>query len=155
MAGYHYGGNGNYGEPAYYSEYREPTGRQPEPTEPPPPRTPWYLRPVALVGLGVLTAILIALLVWGMVRLLNKEPSPTAPATSSVTSTNAAAAKAAAAPHGQNTRRAASRPTSPVMDRPTTTAPPSTTTAPSTTAAPVTPTPTRQPPEIVIPLPGL
>ncbi len=183
MAGYHYGGNGNYGEPAYYSEYREPTGRQPEPTEPPPPRTPWYLRPVALVGLGVLTAILIALLVWGMVRLLNKEPSPTAPATSSVTSTTTAPAKAPAAPSleqspsdaptAENPPPAAESQTPASTTAPpgtttttappattttapsTTTAPPSTTTAPSTTAAPVTPTPTRQPPEIVIPLPGL
>jgi len=97
MAGYDYGGNGNYGEPAYYSESREPSGRQPAWTQPPPP-TPWYLRPVALVGLGVLTALLIALLVWGMVRLVNKEPSPTAPATTSVTSTTSAPVEEPATP---------------------------------------------------------
>ncbi|MGB3522484.1 MAG: hypothetical protein WBA50_13500 [Mycobacterium sp.] len=180
MAGYDYGGNGNYGEPAYYSEYREPTGRQPEWTEPPPP-TPWYLRPVALVGLGVVTAILIALLVWGMVRLVNKEPSPTAPATSSVTSTTTAPAEAPAdtgpeqapsdAPTAENPPPATESesptstteaPTTTTTTEPptTTTVPPTTseaptTTAPSTTAAPATPTSTRQPPAIVIPLPGL
>lgn len=180
MAGYDYGGNGNYGEPAYYSEYREPTGRQPEWTAP-PPRTPWYLRPVALVGLGVLTAILIALLVWGMVRLVNKEPSPAAPATSSVTSTTTAPAEQPAAPgpqqapadaptaespppasESQTPASTTAPPSTTTTTEPpsTTTAPPTTTeapttTAPSTTAAPATPTPTRQPPEIVIPLPGL
>ncbi|OBJ34531.1 MULTISPECIES: hypothetical protein [Mycolicibacter] len=179
MAGYDYGGNGNYGEPAYYSEYREPTGRQAEWTEPPPPPTPWYLRPVALVGLGVLTAILIALLVWGMVRLVNKEPIPTAPATSSVTSTAPAEEPLAPAPRqapsdattDENPPPATeSEPPTSTTEAPstttttepptTTTAPPTTTeapttTAPSTTAGPATPTPGRRPPEIVIPLPGL
>ena len=179
MAGYDYGGNGNYGEPAYYSEYREPTGGQSEWTAP-PPRTPWYLRPVALVGLGVLTAILIALLVWGMVRLVNKEPSPAAPATSSVTSTTAPAEQPAApvpqqapsdaptaespppATESETPASTTAPPSTTTTTEPpsTTTAPPTTTeapttTAPSTTAAPATPTPTRQPPEIVIPLPGL
>ncbi|CAJ1496912.1 hypothetical protein [[Mycobacterium] holstebronense] len=174
MAGYDYGGNGNYGEPAYYSEHCEPTGRQPEWTEPPPPPTPWYLRPVALVGLGVLTAILIALLVWGMVRLVNKEPIPTAPATSSVTSTAPVEEPIAPAPSHAATDEnpppaTESEPptstteapsTTTTTEPPTTTAPPTTTeapttTAPSTTAAPATPTLTRQPPAIVIPLPGL
>ncbi|OBK81123.1 hypothetical protein A5649_11675 [Mycolicibacter heraklionensis] len=179
MAGYDYGGNGNYGEPAYYSEYREPTGRQPEWTDPPPPPTPWYLRPVALVGLGVLTAILIALLVWGMVRLVNKEPIPTAPATSSVTSTAPVEEPLAPAPrqapsHADTDENppptTESEPPPSTTEAPstttttepptTTTAPPTTTeapttTAPSTTAAPATPTPERRPPEIVIPLPGL
>jgi len=178
MAGYDYGGNGNYGEPAYYSEHREPTSRQPEWTEPPPP-TPWYLRPVALVSLGVLTAILIALLVWGMVRLVNKEPIPSAPATSSVTSTAPAEEPAAPTPRQAPSDAATdespppateSEPPTSTTEAPTTTttteppttttAPPTTTeapttTAPSTTAAPATPTPTRQPPQIVIPLPGL
>lgn len=185
LAGYGYNGNGNYGEQAY-SEYREPTGRRPEWTEPPPPRTPWYLRPVALIGLGVLTALLIALLVWGMVRLVNKEPSPSAPATSSVTSTTTAPSEESVvpgpeqapsqasteddAPPATDTQPPASTtdvPTTTTTQPPTTTEPPTTTAAPTTTApttttaapsttsAPATPTLTRQPPAIIIPLPGL
>ncbi|WP_046301465.1 hypothetical protein [Mycobacterium sp. UM_Kg27] len=177
MAGYDYGGNGAHGEPAYYSERREPAGRQPEWTEPPPPPTPWYLRPVALVGLGVLTAILLALLVWGMVRLVNKEPIPTAPAPSSVTSTAPAEQPAAPAPRQAPSEAATDENPPPATESapptstteapstttstepPTTTTPPTTTeapttTAPSTTAGSTTPAPARRPPEIVIPLPG-
>ncbi|ORW14800.1 hypothetical protein AWC18_20555 [Mycolicibacter nonchromogenicus] len=182
MAGYDYGGNGNYGEPAY-SEYREATGQQPQWTEPPPP-TPWYLRPAALVGLGVLTALLIALLVWGMVRLVHKEPTPTAPATTTVTSSVSTPAEepaeepaAPGPPQAPSDTATAENPPPPTesepppstseapsttttTEPPTTSAPPTTTeepttTAPSTTAAPETPTTTRRPPEIVIPLPGL
>lgn len=179
MAGYGYGGNGNYGEQGYYSEYREPTGRQPEWSAPPPPPTPWYLRPVALVGLGVLTALLIALLVWGMVRLVNKEPGSTTPSTTSVPSITSVPAEEPVAPEpvapgpssDENPPPATETepppstteaPTSTTTtepptttEAPTTTEPPSTTTAPNTTTAPATTTAARRPPEIVIPLPGL
>ena len=75
-----YSGNGHYGdysEPAYDSQYR-----QRDRSTPP---TPWYLRPVALVGLGALTAILITLLVWSMVRLVHRQSEPGAPATPTTT----------------------------------------------------------------------
>ncbi|KAA1430946.1 hypothetical protein [Mycolicibacter arupensis] len=173
------GYGGDYGEPDYYSEHREPTGHQPLWSDPPAP-TPWYLRPVALVGLGVLTAILIALLVWGMVGLVHKEPATTAPTTTSAPSTTAPAEEPAApAPAVPSTAAGENPPpateteppaaTTPEPTPTTTSAPPTTsstpetptTTAPSTTPTttiaptePSTPTTTRRPPEIVIPLPG-
>lgn len=172
------GYGGHYGEPGYYSEQREPTEHQPLWSEPTPP-TPWYLRPVALIGLGVLTAILLALLVWGMVGLVHKEPATTAPTTTSTTPTTAPAAEPVApepatpstavgenpAPSTETepppsttaeptpTTTTAPPTTSSTPETPTTTAPPSTSTTPSAPAEPSTPT-TRRPPEIVIPLPG-
>lgn len=131
MAGYDYRGTGNYGEPAgYYSEYGElggPPAGWSAPPEPPP--TPWYLQPLALIGWGVLTALLIAAMVWGMVRLVNKDSGDTTPATTSVTSSPAAPGEAPIAPSP-----------GPVAPETTTeeNAPPATTTASTTTEAPTT-----------------
>ncbi|BBZ25434.1 hypothetical protein [Mycolicibacter hiberniae] len=165
-----YSGNGHYGgysEPAYDSQYR-----QRDRSTPP---TPWYQRPVALVGLGALTAILITLLVWSMVRLVHRQSDPGAPATP--TTTAPAGERSAPAPQwvppgappgaSEPPAPETEPPTSPPpatteppttttgsTEPPTTTEPPGTTTAPNTTTAPATPTTTRQPPAIVIPLPG-
>lgn len=181
MAGYDYRAGGNYSEPAgYYSEYREAGGPQADWSAPPePPPTPWYLQPLALIGWGVLTALLIAGLVWGMVRLVNKESGDTTPATTSetsVTSTTAGPGDTPVAPApapettpGESTPPApttepppsSSEPPS-TTEPPTSTAPttttattaPPTTTAETTTQAPATTTAAAQPPsEIVIPLP--
>ncbi|BBX24315.1 hypothetical protein MTER_37260 [Mycolicibacter terrae] len=181
MADYDYRGGGDYGEPAgYYSQYREPTGVQPGWSEPPePPPTPWYLQPLALIGWGVLTALLIAGLVWGMVRLVNKESGDATPTT--VTSTTVAPNESPVAPNpepvvpetttGENAPPATtiepsassseppSTTESPTTTTPTTTSAPTTTeapttTAPTTTQAPTTTSAAAQPPsEIVIPLP--
>lgn len=163
----HYGGYSDYSEPAYESQYR-----QRDRSTPP---TPWYQRPVALVGLGALTAILITLLVWSMVRLVHRQSEPGAPATP--TTTAPAGERSAPAPQWvpPGAPPGASEPPAPetepptapppattepptttasTTEPPTTTEPPGTTTAPNTTTASVTPTTTRQPPSIVIPLPG-
>lgn len=183
MADYDYRAGGNYSEPvAYSSQYLEPTGQQPDWSEPPgPPSTPWYLRPLALIGWGVLTALLIAALVWGMVRLVNKDPGPAAPARTSepsVSSTTATPAQEPAAPSPEpvapDTPANEIPPPAPTTEPPTTTPPTTTTTQPptttesptttATTTAPTTTVPTTQAPttttgaphppsEIVIPLP--
>ncbi|MGB3285773.1 hypothetical protein [Mycolicibacter algericus] len=163
MADYDYRGADRYDEPAgYYSEYRDPTGSQPGWSEPPePPPAPWYLRPLALIGWGVLTALLIATLVWSMVRLVNKDSGDTTPATTSVTSTVAPPGESTApnpvapAPPGQEdapppattaTEPPATTTTEPTTTTTTTTTEPTTTTAPTTTAPTTTQPTTTQPP---------
>lgn len=181
MAGYDYRVSGDYGEPAgYYGEYREPAEPQVSWSQPPEsPPTPWYLQPVALIGWGVLTALLIAALVWGMVRLVNKNPGDTTPATTSVTVTTVAPGESPVAPvpaapetttdHNAppattteppsssetptTTTESPTTTTTTTTTAPTTTEPP-TTTAQTTTGAPTTTTAAAEPPsEIVIPLP--
>ncbi|GFG71865.1 hypothetical protein [Mycolicibacter senuensis] len=160
MADYDYRGAGRYDEPAgYYSEYRDPTGSQPGWSEPPePPPAPWYLRPLALIGWGVLTALLIATLVWSMVRLVNKDSGDTTPATTSVTSTVAPPGESPAqhpgpvapAPSGEEEApppdtTTTEPPTTTTEPPTTTTEPTTTTTAPTTTQPTTTQAPTTQP----------
>lgn len=190
MAGYDYRGSGNYSEPAAYSnedggsQYGEPIGQQPNWSQPPePPPTPWYLKPFALIGWGVLTAILLSALVWGMVRLVNRDTGHTEPTTTTVSSTVTTPADEPAAPTPQpaapeapssgnlpsvtpteppvSTSETTAAPTStaptttqtPTTTAPTTTAPPTTTQAPTTTQPPATTSGATRPSEIVIPLP--
>ncbi|MGA8547290.1 MAG: hypothetical protein WB785_18815 [Mycobacterium sp.] len=57
---------------------------------PAPGSTPWYRRRAALIGLGVLAAILIALMIYGIVELTRSDSSTspsTSPTTSAVTTT--------------------------------------------------------------------
>lgn len=150
MADYDYRGADRYDEPAgYYSEYRDPTGAQPGWPEPPP--APWYLRPLALIGWGVLTALLIATLVWSMVRLVNKDSGDTTPATTSVTSTVAPPGEPTApnpiapAPTGQEKAPPPATTTTTEPPATTTTEPPTTTTEPTTTAPTTTAPTTTQP----------
>ncbi|MEO6793830.1 MAG: hypothetical protein ABI253_01715 [Mycobacterium sp.] len=155
MADYDYRGGGNYSEPVdYSSQYLEPTGQQPDWSEPPgPPSTPWYLRPLALIGWGVLTAILIAALVWGMVRLVNKDTGHSTPATTSVSSTTAPAAEEPAGPSPEpvapDTPFNEIPPAAPTTEPPTTTPP--TTTAPITTESPTTTATTTTTPTTTVP----
>lgn len=171
MADFDYPGGGSYNEPLGYSQYREPTGEQPswsqEVAAPEPPPTPWYLRPLALVGLGVLTALLITALVWGMVRLANQsDQHSTTTTTTPVPSTTAAPSEeptgepstpspepavpgtADENPPASATEPTTEAPTSTATSTPaptsTTTSAPATTTttAPATTSAPATTTAT-------------
>ncbi len=67
--GYGYGGNAG--------------GREPQPD-----RVPWWRRPAALVGLGVLTAILIGLIIFAVIQLTQGgQTAPVPSTTSSTTST--------------------------------------------------------------------
>jgi cytoskeletal protein RodZ len=67
--GYGYGGNAG--------------GREPQPD-----RVPWWRRPAALVGLGVLIAILIGLIIFAVIQLTQGgQTAPVPTTTSSTTST--------------------------------------------------------------------
>jgi hypothetical protein len=58
-----------------YGEHGPPPGQQPgEPL-------PWYRKPVALVAFGALGAVLTALIVFGLVKLLIGGSSPESPTT--------------------------------------------------------------------------
>jgi hypothetical protein len=61
-----------------YSDYGQPDA------QPDAGSTPWYRKPAALIGLGALAAILIALVIYGIVELAHGGSS-TSPSTSSTT----------------------------------------------------------------------
>jgi cytoskeletal protein RodZ len=96
-----------------YGEYGQ---QQPEPGS-----TPWHRKPAALIGLGVLAAILIALVIYGIVELTHgggsTSPSPSSTTPPAVTTTPSSPSSATS--------------TEPVAPAPTTSA--ETTTAPATT----------------------
>ena len=94
-----------------YSDYGQ---QQPEPGS-----TPWHRKPAALIGLGVLAAILIALVIYGIVELTQGVGS-TSPSRSSTT-----------APAVTTTEPVAPAPATTLTEVPTTSA--ETTTAPATT----------------------
>jgi cytoskeletal protein RodZ len=56
--------------------------QQPEPEEP----IPGWRKPIALVGWGVLIAVLIGLIIWGIIQLAQGPPTP-APVTTTTTTT--------------------------------------------------------------------
>jgi len=137
-----YGGTG--GEA--YSEYQQPDygasggfpfqgGQYPAP-EPP---TPWYRRPAALVGLGVLTALALTLLVYAVVKFTTS--NGTGPAGTSTTpptspgETTSAQQTVAPAPGG-TTQTVTVSPTPTSAEETTTEAPETTTTEePSTSTS--------------------
>ncbi len=131
-----YGGAGN-----DYSECRQPAASPPDPPESP---TPWYLRPTALVGWGAVTAILIAVLVWGIVRLssgtAHQTTSPTTSPATTTTPGSSATTAAPAAPPAATTDTTAATTTEPPASTTTSTEPPATETA--SPEAPTTPTAT-------------
>ena len=66
-------------EPTAYSNYAATADSTSPPTEP----VPWYRKPVALVAFGALGAVLIALVVFGLAKLITggarQEPRPRSP----------------------------------------------------------------------------
>lgn len=126
-------GNQAYGEPTGYNQYPPAV----------PATTPWYQRPAALVGLGVLTAAVLALLVYAIVRFTTSgDSAPTGSTTTSATTSTTTADTTTSAPP-TTTQTAAPAPTTVTTTVTTATAPPTTTTtvAPTTTENPVTTTP--------------
>ena len=143
-----YGGTG--GEA--YSEYGPPTG-YPSPTgrtarypDPVPPPTPWFQRPAALIGLGVLSAAMLALLVYAVVTFTNAGTSQSPAITSPSVTTSSAPTTEAVPPSSTTTQTAAPEPSSTAAPPPpttvTTTVTPTTTAEPTTTAPTTTQTPT-------------
>jgi cytoskeletal protein RodZ len=115
-----------------YGEHGAPRGLLPgEPL-------PWYRKPVALVAYGALGAVLIALIVFGLVKLLTGGSSPESPTTlTPITRTTTSAT----APATTTTT------TEPTTTEPTTTEPTTTTTTtePTTTTTTATTTTTTEP----------
>ena len=70
-------------EPTAYINYGPPPGQPPGP--PPGQRPgepqPWYRKPVALVSFGALGAVLVALIIFGLVKLLTAGTSQETPPT--------------------------------------------------------------------------
>ncbi len=66
---------GNYGYGPGGGGYGQPAGGG-YPPEPEPEPTPGWRKPLALVGWGVLIAVLIALIIYGIVLLARGRPSP-------------------------------------------------------------------------------
>ena len=135
-----YGGTG--GEA--YSEYGPPTG-YPSPTgrtarypDPVPPPTPWFQRPAALIGLGVLSAAMLALLVFAVVKFTNAgtSQSPAVTSSSITATTSSAPTSEAVPPSSTTTQTAAPEPSSTAAPPPPTTV--TTTVTPTTTAEPTT-----------------
>ena len=135
-----YGGTG--GEA--YSEYGPPTG-YPSPTgrtarypDPVPPPTPWFQRPAALIGLGVLSAAMLALLVYAVVTFTNAgtSQSPAVTSSSIAATTSSAPTSEAVPPPSTATQTAAPEPSSTATPPPPTTV--TTTVTPTTTAEPTT-----------------
>lgn len=133
-----------------YSEYgpsgwdRPPTGYQPQPgygqyPAPEPPGPTWHHRPAVLIGLGALTAALLALLIYAIVNFTNAGSSTTPAVTSTSTTAESAPTSAPPPPPGPTSGPEAPSRSSDTTTAvttsvtPTTTAPPTTTDAPSPT----------------------
>ncbi|HET9876152.1 MAG TPA: hypothetical protein VFQ37_10350 [Mycobacterium sp.] len=142
-----YGGSSGRGYAGPEDYYSGSSGQPPGPPEPPP--TPWYLKPAALIGWGALSAILIALLVWGMVQLISNDSGRTKSTTSSTATTTSTTTTTSASPIAPAVTTTDT--TSPTTTEPstttTTTEPPTTTTEPSTTTTEPPAAATTTPPE--------
>ena len=139
-----YGGTGGaayseYGPPTGYPGTAGPTERYPDPV---PPPTPWFQRPAALIGLGVLSAAMLALLVFAVVKFTNAgtSQSPAVTSSSITATTSSAPTSEAVPPPSTATQTAAPEPSSTAAPPPpttvTTTVTPTTTTEPTTTQIP-------------------
>ena len=131
-----YGGTGGEAYSDYQqSEHGTPTGYG---GYPPPDPTPWYRKPAALVGLGVLTAVILALLVYAIVKFTGSGSSgPATTTTTTPTTSTTAATSATVAPAPGVTQTVTQSPTATTpTTTPTTTEPVTTTTeAPSTSTS--------------------
>ncbi len=140
-----YGGTGGeayseYGPPTGYTAPGAPvasTGRYPAT---PPPPAPWHQRPAVLVGLGVLTAAVLALLVYAVVKFTTAGTSESPAVTSSSVAPTSSTAPAPAT-ESSSAAPEPSTATQTVAPAPppttvTTTVTPTTSAAPTTTEAP-------------------
>ena len=113
-------------EPTAYINYGDHS-------QPPGEPLPWYRKPVALVAFGALGAVLIALIIFGLVKLLtggtsfDTPPTTLTPITRSTTSVTAPTTTTAATTAEPTTTE---QTTTPTTTEPTTT---TTTTTPTTT----------------------
>src|SRR4051812_30944337 len=80
----------NYGDQSGYDTYGQPTAPVP------PPEQPWYRTPAALVALGAVAALILALVVYALVSLMGDDSSTTitittTPSTSATTTSESVA----------------------------------------------------------------
>ncbi len=138
----------NVGSGEAYSEYGPPTGaygapvgygQSPAPVPPPPP---WHHRPAVLVGLGVLTAAVLTLLVYAVVKFTtagtSESPAVTSSSVTATTSSAPGESPAQPRPTGEGGTEPSNSSVAPPPPPSTTTvtAEPTTSAAPTTTEAP-------------------
>lgn len=142
---------GNYGnEPTRYSNYGREGGyadtgaggygQPPDNLEPQPP-VPWYRKPGALVALGAVGAVLVALVVYGLAKVIAGGDSPSDTTTTSLTPlTTTSAPVLPPASSRTETPTTTTEPVTTTTTEPTTTTTtePTTTTTTTTTPAPTT-----------------
>lgn len=150
-----------------YSDYGhdQPGYGQPDYRQPAPAASTWHRKPAVLIGLGVLTAVVLAFLVYAVVKFVGVDTSgpalvPGTSATSAVTTTGAdtgantgASTATSSAPSTAGTTETVTETQTPTTSAaPTTTAPPtssstvtSTTTSVTTSTSTVTVTTSRAP----------
>jgi hypothetical protein len=138
----------------YYGD-DEHGGAEPEPDDP----IPGWRKPIALSGWGILIAVLIALIIWGIIQLVHGAPpqepiTPTPATTTATTRPSSAATTTPPAPQSSaqtTTTPTTDAPTASSEDTPTSTA----TTTPTTRSSEAYPLP-QLPSVITLPaLPGL
>ncbi|MGZ4562518.1 MAG: hypothetical protein ACXVX6_02850 [Mycobacterium sp.] len=147
-------------EPDYYSEPTQAArygGYYDEPALEPEPPTPWYRRPAALVAAGAIGVILLAALVFAVLKLATGSPAynpaittttiaTTTPSTTVTTTTSEPPRYHGGGGGGAPTETVTETAPPPSTDTPTTTEPPSTVTvSPSTETSTVTQTVTVPP----------
>jgi hypothetical protein len=113
----------NYGDQSGYDTYGQPT----EPV--PPPEQPWYRKPAALVALGAVAALILALVVYALISLMGDDSSTTITITTTPsTSATTTSESVAPAPTATETQTATTTETTEPVTTTTTTTPPTTTT---------------------------
>jgi cytoskeletal protein RodZ len=125
---------------ARYGPPDDPNYPDDDPTEylgpPPGEPVPWYRRPAALVGFGALGAVVVALIVFGLAKLITggDEPSEQTPLTPLTTTSRSVTSTTTSAPETV-TETYTPTTTAPTTTEPTTTTTPATTTTTSPTTS--------------------
>jgi cytoskeletal protein RodZ len=123
-------------EPTAYIDY----GAQGPPSPPPGEPVPWYRKPAALVAFGAIGAVLIALIIFGLVKLLTGGTSQEGPTTLTPITRSTTSATAPTTTTTTSAEPTTTEPTTPTTTTTTTTA--TTTTSVSTSVSTSTSTST-------------
>ncbi|MCV7302328.1 hypothetical protein H7J93_22145 [Mycobacterium barrassiae] len=120
-------------DPTVYANYNQPPG------QPPGDPGPWYRRPAALVGFGALGAVVFALIVFGLAKLITggDEPAEQTPLTPLTTTSRSVVPTTTTTSAPQTVTETYT----PTTTEPTTTTTTTTTTPPTTTTTTTTTSP--------------
>jgi cytoskeletal protein RodZ len=110
-------------DPTVYTNYGDPSG--PPGDEP----VPWYRRPAALVGFGALGAVVVALIVFGLAKLITGGDEPSEQTTLTPLTTTSRSVAPTTTTSAPETVTETYTPTTTEPTTTTTTTPPTTTTA--------------------------